>query len=191
MKGKSAITWTLIIGGLILAFVLSSPLWIEKFEWGLSISIAGSIISTSALIIAVIEINGIKEANDAIQQAVLENSNAIHRIGNVYDVARLVQMIYEIQGMVNAEKWEMAHLRMLELFNMLNIINSNVEEYGIGIRDIERHIKNISSDLKLLNKAINNYHILSPVDILDHLDEVSPLLTRICTNLKTQGNDNQ
>lgn len=191
MKGKKYIIRTLVISILILILDLSGPLWIDDFKFDLSVSIAGTIISSSALIIAVIEINGIKEANKAIKSAVKENSNAIRRMGNVYDIARHVQMINEIHGMVSAKKWEIAHLRMLELYSLLGNIKSNIQEYGIELREIERHINNISEDLKTINRAINGNSIFSFESILDHLDSVSPTLNTICTNLKTKGNDNK
>lgn len=191
MKRKNAIVVTLVISVLALIIDFTGPFWIENFQKELSISIAGTIISTAALVIAVIEIIGIKEANEAIKIAVQENSRAIRRIGNVYDIAKHIQMIFEIHGMINAEKWEIAHLRMLELYTLLGNIKSNLEEYGIETRDINLHIDHIADDLRLINKAMNGYTINFPDQILNHLDEVSPLLTTICTNLKTKTNDNK
>lgn len=191
MKRKNAIRWTLVISVLLLILDFSGHLWINNYSEELSISIAGTIISTSALVIAVIEIIGIKEANEAIKTAVEENSKAIQRIGNVYDIARHIQMIFEIHGMINAEKWEMAHLRMLELYTLLGNIKSNIEEYGIEVRDINISIDHIADDLRLINKAMNGYSINYPDQILNHLDEVSPLLNTICTNLKAKTNDNK
>lgn len=191
MEGKKSIIYTLIISVITIIVILSTPFWIEGMDWGLSISIAGTIISASALIIAVIQINGLKKTNIAIQEAVEENSTAIQRITNVYDIARHAQMINEIHGMVNSKKWEIAHLRLLELFSLLGSIKNNVEKYGIEILEITKHINNVSDDLKALNKAIHNNAEIQPVTILNHLDDILPLLTLICTRLKTNNNDKQ
>lgn len=191
MEDKNSIKYTIIIGILIILFELSGPLWISNFEWDLCVSIAGTLVSVTALILAVIEINGVKKANVAIKDAVNVNSKAIHRIGNVYDIARHAQMIHEIQGFINAEKWEIAHLRLLELRAILENIKSNIAEYGVELRDIQSHISNVSEDLRSLNKTINKTAMMYPEGILDHLDAVSPFLTSICTNLRKNSNDNK
>lgn len=191
MEGKKAIVWTLIISSVVIIGIITTPIWIDNMGWGLSISIVGTIISTTALVIAVIQINGLKETNTAIRDAVEENSTAIQRITNVYDIARHAQMINEIHGMINAKKWEIAHLRLLELFSLLGSIKNNIEKYGVELYEIKKHIDNVSDDLKILNKAIHYNSEIQPVNILNHLDDISPLLIQICTRLKTNDNDKQ
>lgn len=191
MEGKKTIVWTLIISSVVIIGIITTPIWIDNMGWGLSISIVGTIISTTALVIAVIQINGLKETNTAIRDAVEENSTAIQRITNVYDIARHAQMINEIHGMINAKKWEIAHLRLLELFSLLGSIKNNIEKYGVELYEIKKHIDNVSDDLKILNKAIHYNSEIQPVNILNHLDDISPLLIQICTRLKTNDNDKQ
>lgn len=188
-KNRNTIFITSTIGIIIAIFVASLPTWRQDCEWGICISISGTILSLTALIIAVIEIYGMKKSNVAVTDAVKSAEKTIQKISNLYDISRHTQMINEIHTFINSEKWELAHLRMVELNAIINNIKNNPATYCVTQSDVAHHVISIRDDLRSLNTAINNSGKINKEIILNHLDDIAPFLVVICSKLKSNGND--
>ena len=126
----------------------------------------------------------------AINEAVAENAKAIDRISHVYDISRHTQMISELHSYLTSGKWELAHLRLVEINLIVSDIKDNYEQFNIDIKDINRLLSWIAEDLRSLNDAIHKSGVVEALTIVNHLEELSPFLNKICNKIKKQNYDN-
>ncbi len=183
-SNKKPQIWTGVFGCLASACVLGLPIWVYEFQWDSAVTIAGSILSLTGIVVALMQIRGVKQSTDAINDAVAQNTLAISRIARVYDISRHTQMILEIHSYLKSGKWEMAHLRMVEINMIMTDISENRDLFKIEPKEINRLLSNIAEDLRSLNDAIHRSMEIEAVTIVNHLEEVSPFLNKVCNKIK-------
>lgn len=156
----------------------------------LAITLVGSLLSFTGIILTLMQVYGVRKSTEAINEAVAENAKAIDRISHVYDISRHTQMISELHSYLTSGKWELAHLRLVEINLIVSDIKDNYEQFNIDIKDINRLLSWIAEDLRSLNDAIHKSGVVEALTIVNHLEELSPFLNKICNKIKKQNYDN-
>ena len=182
---KSLKIWAVM--GLVIAIcIMCSPLKFESIEWTDSASYAGSFASVWGIILVFIQMMGVIESNLAIEEEVTNTKEQISKIMEISDISRHSQMISELHSYVANEKWDLAHLRLLEVNAILTTISENKSKYNITYSKLSASMTHVKEDLKAINDAIHKGIEIDRCEIANHLDELSPILSEICAQLKNQ-----
>lgn len=182
---KSLKIWAFVGIGIAIC-ILCTPLILESVKWVESVSYAGSFASVWGIILVFIQMIGVIESNLAIEKEVAAAKKQISKIMEISDISRHSQMISELHSYLANEKWELAHLRLLEIHAMLTTIFENKNKYSISYSKLSASTTHVKEDLKALNDAIHKDIKIDRSEIANHLDELSPILSEICVQLKNQ-----
>lgn len=156
-----------------------------------AITLVGSLLSFTGIILTLMQVYGVRKSTEAINDAVTENARAIERIAHIYDISRHAQMIAELHSYLTSKKWELAHLRLVEINIIMSGIKENYRQFNIELNEINPLLSCIAEDLRSLNDAIHKSGVVDPITIVNHLEELSPFLNKICNKIKKQDYDNR
>lgn len=183
--------WTLIIGGSICLAVLLLPLFLKSNDngspticWTESISYFGCLGTWLGLIIVFIQTHGLQKSTDKVTKAVNTSNQQMMKILSISDVSRHAQMLTEIHSYIRTGKWELCHLRMLEILSILSDISIHNDHYGISKDDINNMISSVKEDIRNLNDSIIGKSSINPSFIANNLVELTQFLDSICSRLK-------
>lgn len=178
-------SWAFVGLGIAIC-ILCSPLKFESIKWAESASYSGSFASVWGIVLVFIQMLGVIKSNLAIEKEVTNTKEQISKMMNISDISRHAQMISELHSYIANEKWELAHLRLLEINVILTTICENKDKYNISYSKLSASTTHVKEDLKALNNAIHNNIRINRSELANHLDELSPILSEICVQLKNQ-----
>lgn len=180
-----------IILGLIICVgvaIALLPLYRTGVRWENSISYAGSFASLATIIVTLTQVYGLSKATDSIREAVDNNNKVISQLLNVEEITRHLEMTKEIRAYLKDSKWEIVHIRMIELVMLANKLANAPDKFQLDAENIRECLKDFKDDLRNLNMTIQNNSGIDGAIIADHLDNYCPILNTVQTNLKTFQN---
>lgn len=128
-----------------------------------AITLVGSLLSLTGIVVTLMQVYGVRKSTEAINDAVTENSRAIERIAHIYDISRHAQMIAELHSYLTSKKWELAHLRLVEINIIMSGIKENYRQFNIELNEINPLLSCIAEDLRSLNDAIHKSGVGTPL----------------------------
>lgn len=172
-----------ILGMIICAILLILPVF-DICKYKNAFSYFGSFASFWGIVLALIQIVGLLDSNEAISTEVAKNRQEISKILSVSDITKHAQMIDEVHQYVIDAKWELAKLRMSDIQIIISEINLNKDKYQNG-EEARKHLTSIKEDMIDINQAILDSSSISKSTIANHLDEIKLFLTTSCSQLKS------
>jgi hypothetical protein len=148
------------------------------------ISIVGVWVSICGMVLTVHQVLAVKGQTESIERAVKGNTESISKLLTISDLSKHSQMICELHGYINGKKWEIAHLRLLEVCAMVAAIHDNREKYNVDVKVSSSILNNIKGDLKNLNMAVLGLGEIKADIIANHLDETATFLNSLCNRRK-------
>lgn len=182
----------IIVGIVILILAVGIallPLYGYDIVYKDSISYAGSFASIMAILVTMYQIRGISDSNEAINRAIIKNNSVITKLLNVADISRHIQMVAEVKSYINSQKWEAAHIRMVDLSLILSKIDGEENQYNISLVDLHSCMRNINEDIRSINEAMMAQGSVDAVIIANHLDDITPILNKANNHLQKLTND--
>lgn len=180
-----------VFGLLLCAIIIWLSIGFSLIRLDLAITLVGSLLSFTGIVLTLMQVYGVRKSTEAINEAVAENAKAIERIAHIYDISRHAQMIAELHSYLTSKKWELAHLRLVEINIIMSGIKENYRQFNIELNEINPLLSCIAEDLRSLNDAIHKSSVVDPITIVNHLEELSPFLNKICNKIKKQDYDNR
>jgi GTP cyclohydrolase I len=152
--------------------------------WDLTISIVGSFASVYGIVLTVRQILEVKSQTESIGNAVKSNTESISKLLSVSDLSKHSQMICEVHSYISEGKWEIAHIRLLEVCAIVAAVKDNCRQFHVD-EDLSNSIlSKIKGDLRNLNIAVYNSGKIDATIIADHLDETATFLSSLCNKRK-------
>jgi predicted nucleotidyltransferase len=152
------------------------------------ITLLGTFASLFGLIIALLQIKSIKKISEQTKQEVEKSLEHLNLLLSLSDLAKSNLMIREIMSHVKSGKYELAHIRMSDLKNILIEIQNkeNLKDY-IGIKKYSQYVIDLTIDMKnVYYFLINNKNEVEFNKISDNLEDLSTIIIDLENRIKSR-----
>ncbi|MDR2085815.1 MAG: hypothetical protein LBP72_01440 [Dysgonamonadaceae bacterium] len=149
------------------------------------VTVFGTVLSLSGLIIAYSQIMSVKQLNKQIKTEVNNFIAKSETLLSVSDLEKANQFVNYITDKINEKKYELAYLRMLDLEEILIGIR-NKKNYGkYKTEKYGNHLFNIKTDLNNINQFfLNSKNSVDFGKISENLKDTSTTVINLKNKLK-------
>ena len=156
------------------------------------ITISGTLVSLSGLILALVQIKSVRKVSALTREEIKKSLSHFNLLLSIADLTQSYHIIKEIINNIRSEKYELAHLRMLDLKqNLIEIQNKKDLNRYIDSKKIANHFVDLQIDINTVNRFIMmqehnkvNSKNINCVRINEHLECLSTTITNIGNKLK-------
>lgn len=149
-------------------------------------TIIGTIGSFVGLAISYINIIELKKINQETELKIGLTLDKVNQINSIIEISKTLKTNQEIQFFLKSNKFELAHLRYMDLKHHLLQFNNNMELIELtSDKQYLKLFKEFNIDLSTINDYIENpSRKFDKVIIINHLEELATYLTNFEIKLK-------
>jgi hypothetical protein len=154
------------------------------------ITISGTLASLLGLMIALIQIKTIKDTSNLTKEEVEKSLAHFSLLSSVSDLTKAYHIINEISTYIRAEKIEPAYFRALDLKSILIEIQNKEDIENYLDRGLyAEYITDLTIDISSFNKFLMGYKKINFLIIMNHLENISTIITDLGNKLKFKYHD--
>lgn len=189
MGKVNAATLILSIIGIIASLWVAGTLFREGKDLNTIVSAIGSVASLFGLVIAIIQLYGLRQITEATKRAVSDTRAQLILQISISDITRARKTIEQIQHHAKHNENSLTHLRLQDLRTILLQFSSDKRFVSL----VDKHsYADLLSDIGIHTRNIYNTMIdkSKPIDVTvinQTLEDCSTLLTTLETQLKYSG----
>ncbi|WP_065219590.1 MULTISPECIES: hypothetical protein [Butyricimonas] len=158
-----------------------------------SIGVISALVTTLGFILTIIQLKSVKEISlntqKEISDAVKDTQDRIKEVLSVSEFTNAIRIIEEIETYIRDNKYEIANLRLKEIYKLLLAIEARKELASIYTKNISSVLKNISLDINNLSNNIESPERIDKSEITPNLTAASTILFQIENYLKSKTYD--
>lgn len=157
------------------------------------IGVISALVTTLGFILTIIQLKSVKEISlntqKEISDAVKDTQDRIKEVLSVSEFTNAIRIIEEIETYIRDNKYEIANLRLKEIYKLLLAIEARKELASIYTKNISSVLKNISLDINNLSNNIESPERIDKSEITPNLTAASTILFQIENYLKSKTYD--